>query len=69
MFEYNQPYGFEMAKLRQEMMLREYLTMQRERRQAREATAEQETLRKFRLMYRVRHWMHRIVPALARGLF
>ncbi|HWI66444.1 MAG TPA: hypothetical protein VNT75_31835 [Symbiobacteriaceae bacterium] len=69
MFEYNQSHAYEMVMYRHQQVVLQIQEDRRNRRLALEATAEQKALRKFRVMYRVRHWMHRVVPALARGLF
>lgn len=69
MFEHNQSLSYDVAKLRHEQLVREIQEACREAQLACEATADQKAVAKFRLMYRVRRFMHRVVPALARVMF
>lgn len=67
--EYNLSQSYEIAKLRQEMLLREMKEARRAARMARPFEAELAAERRFRLMYRIRRLVHRMVPGLARVLF
>jgi hypothetical protein len=66
--QYNESQAYMFAKLHQEMLQREFHLKARDREQLRTLMAERTAQRQFRLMYRVRHWLHRLAPGLARTM-
>ncbi|MDF2630093.1 MAG: hypothetical protein K0R39_3924 [Symbiobacteriaceae bacterium] len=66
MFDYNLSQGYEMAKMRQEMLLAEFQSRREERLLAQNLLKERANERRFRIHYLMRHWLHRVSPALAR---
>jgi|GEM_PF-4064615 len=66
MFEHNQSHSYELVKLRHDLMLREVERNRRDREFAAALAAKHQGPRRFNVIYRVRCWMHRMVPGLAR---
>lgn len=66
MFDYNLSQGYEVAKVRQDMLLQELLSRREERLLAQTLRKERANERRFRLNYVLRHWLHRTAPRLAR---
>jgi len=68
MFSYNLSQALDMAKLHQAAILREFQQSELVRDAlAAQATDEQATRRFFRL-YRLRHWLYRLAPRMARAM-
>ena len=68
MFDYNLSQGYQMAKMRQEMLLAEFQSRHEERLLARTLLKERAEERRFRINYLMRHWLHRAAPRLARAM-
>lgn len=66
MISYNLSHGYEMAQLRQEMLLKEFLSRREERLLAQPLLKERANERRFRQNYVLRHWFYRVAPGLAR---
>ncbi|HYF79974.1 MAG TPA: hypothetical protein VD973_22915 [Symbiobacteriaceae bacterium] len=66
MFDYNLSQGYEIAKARQDMLLREFQSRREERLLAQTLRKERANERRFRFNYVLRHWLHRTAPGLAR---
>ncbi|HYF95101.1 MAG TPA: hypothetical protein VD969_23030 [Symbiobacteriaceae bacterium] len=59
--------AYALALVQQEVLRRKFDTEANHRRVAEEMLAERAEERRFLLMYRVRHWVHRLVPRMARA--
>lgn len=66
MFQLDTFERFEVAKARQAMIVAEVRADRKAQRQVAELLKERWALRRFRVMFRVRRWMHRWMPGVAR---
>lgn len=64
MFSYNVSTDLQMAQLHQAQIRREFRQIAESRRTA--GQAPETAKRRFRLMYRIRHWVWRLAPRMAR---
>jgi hypothetical protein len=63
-FSYNVSTDLQMAQLHQAQIRREFQQIAESRHAASEAPETAQ--RRFRLMYRIRHWVYRLAPRMAR---
>jgi hypothetical protein len=66
MFQFAMQDRLEMAKAHQAMIVSEVRAARMAQRQVAETLKEQKALRRFQMMFRVRRWMHRWMPRVAR---
>ncbi|MDF2630092.1 MAG: hypothetical protein K0R39_3923 [Symbiobacteriaceae bacterium] len=66
MFELDLHDRFEVAKARQAIIISEIFAARKARQQAAELLSERKALRRFHVMFRVRRWLHRWLPGVAR---
>lgn len=65
---YNVSQSLQMVQLHQQEMRKEFTRIAVARNVAQAQEAERKALRRFQIMYRVRHWMHRMAPRMARAM-
>jgi hypothetical protein len=64
----NPSQGYMMAQLHQQELRKEFARRSRERDAVEVLTQAAKAERRFHLMYKVRHWLHRLAPRMARAM-
>lgn len=67
MFDLFAPEALTLAQLRQAQIRTEFLQTRKEAQLAQTLLADELETRRFRRLYTIRHWMHRVAPRLARA--